>query len=136
MDGDQDQAGVDWPAAVGVSYWREEVTRTRLLMTIVVISVAIYDLIVVSLGGVNISVSAWFESFGSYPAIVFGVGFVCGHFFGYFRKGMPAGARVQLLNLAEELRGLSNVPEDGRALSIARMHLRGWAERIETIAGK
>lgn len=101
-------------------------SRTRLLMTILVISVAIYDLIVVSLGGVEISVSSWFESFGSYPAIVFGIGFVCGHWFGYFRKGMPAGARVELLKIAKEIRNVHS----------AYLVIKDWPDRLERIAGE
>ena len=61
-------------------------TRTALVTTIAIITVAIYDLIVVVLTGTGASVSrflidAGFES----PLFVFGSGFICGHLFGYMK---------------------------------------------------
>jgi hypothetical protein len=80
-------------------------SATRLVMTSIVIVVAVYDLCVVTFSGnINASVSRWFASFATYPAIVFGIGYVCGHFFGWMTPTMPQGAREQLKKLADRER--------------------------------
>lgn len=59
-------------------------TRTAMIVTAGVIILGIYDLVVVSLGGVESSVSRFMQDSGfKAPAVVFAVGFICGHIFGY-----------------------------------------------------
>lgn len=59
-------------------------TMTALIVTIVVISLGLYDLWAVTYGGINWSISRFIQrvSFKS-PVFTFMVGFVCGHLFGY-----------------------------------------------------
>lgn len=57
---------------------------TRLLMTIAVIVASIYDLIVVTIGGVDMSLSRWFQTIGyASPFQLIVLGYLLGHFFGY-----------------------------------------------------
>ena len=57
---------------------------TRLLCTIVVITAAIYDLVAVQIGGVDISISRWFQTVGfTSPFLIFVLGYLAGHFFGF-----------------------------------------------------
>lgn len=64
-----------------------KMTTTALVTTIIIIALAIYDLIVVVVGkGTEQSVSQFMVSMGwNAPMVVFGVGFICGHLFGYMR---------------------------------------------------
>lgn len=56
---------------------------TRLIVTTIIIILGIYDLIAVSTGGVDISVSRFFNGLSPYPGPVFVVGYICGHFWGW-----------------------------------------------------
>lgn len=57
---------------------------TALVTTILVITLAIYDLVVVSFWGVEVSVSRFLQSTAfKAPFVPFGIGFICGHLFGY-----------------------------------------------------
>ena len=59
-------------------------TLTAIVVTGLIITLAIYDLVIVSLGGVHSSVSRFMQrSALKSPVIAFAVGFVCGHIFGY-----------------------------------------------------
>lgn len=59
-------------------------TRTALVVTGGVIALGIYDLYAVATGGVVSSVSRFMQEAGfDAPVIVFVVGFICGHIFGY-----------------------------------------------------
>lgn len=65
-------------------------TRTALLVTAGVITLGIYDLAVVTCGGIELSVSRFMQGAGAdAPMVVFTVGFICGHIFGY----MPPKAK-------------------------------------------
>lgn len=102
-------------------------STTRFVMTTIVIVVAVYDLIVVSFSGnINASVSQWFASFAGYPAIVFGVGYLCGHFFGWMKPGMPMAKQAELRNIAGDIRVYANPPEAASK----------WYSQIMEIAGK
>lgn len=57
-------------------------TRTAFVCTVLVLAVAIYDVVAIQLGGIDASVSVWFNSFARYPAVVFGCGYLAGHWFG------------------------------------------------------
>lgn len=65
---------------------------TALFCTIMMIIIGVYDGIMVTLYGVDASVSRFLQntSFDS-PAFVFMCGFVCGHVFGYMK---PVKKRV------------------------------------------
>jgi hypothetical protein len=57
---------------------------TAMIITASVITLAIYDLIAVFCGGVPSSISRTMQNAGlDAPFIVFGLGFICGHIFGY-----------------------------------------------------
>lgn len=57
---------------------------THFLMTVAVIVLAIYDLIIVSVGGVDWSVSRWVQNIGfDAPYLILTIGFLLGHWFGY-----------------------------------------------------
>lgn len=102
-----------------------------MLMTGAVIVVAIYDLLVVTLtGSIDYSVSRWFASYATYPGIVFGVGYVCGHFFGWMTPTMPAHKKNQLLRIASHMRLWA------RCGSYFHEDLLRWAVQLEEIAGK
>lgn len=59
-------------------------TRTAMVVTCGVVALGIYDLAVVASGGVELSVSRFMQSAGlQAPMIVFSIGFICGHIFGY-----------------------------------------------------
>ena len=59
-------------------------TRTAKVVTACVIALGIYDLWAVSTGGVESSISRFMQDSGiRAPWIVFTVGFICGHIFGY-----------------------------------------------------
>lgn len=61
-------------------------TMTRLLCTIIVITAAIYDLVAVQIGGVDISISRWFQTVGfAAPFQIFVLGYLAGHFFGFMK---------------------------------------------------
>lgn len=68
-------------------------SRTRLICTSVMIAAVVYDVLAIELGGVDASISHWFASFGSYPVVVFGCGYLCGHFFGLMSPVKPAGEK-------------------------------------------
>lgn len=58
--------------------------RTAKIVTTAVIALGIYDLYVVSTGGITSSISRFMQNSGiDAPVIVFAVGFICGHIFGY-----------------------------------------------------
>jgi len=57
-----------------------------LVVTILIIILGIYDLVVVLVSGTTSSVSDFLVRSGfKAPVFVFGVGFVCGHLFGYMK---------------------------------------------------
>ena len=59
-------------------------TYTRLFCTIGLIVASLYDLVVVSIGGVDISISRWFQTMGfSAPFQIFVLGYLAGHFWGF-----------------------------------------------------
>lgn len=59
-------------------------TRTAIVVTASVIALGVYDLYAVSSGGVASSISRFMQQSGfDAPFIVFSVGFICGHIFGY-----------------------------------------------------
>lgn len=63
---------------------------TSLVITIAVITLGIYDLVAVLStagdGEVTASISAFFFQIGfKAPMVVFTIGFICGHLFGYVR---------------------------------------------------
>ena len=61
-----------------------EHTRTAMIVTACVIILGIYDLIAVATGGVVSSISRFLQDAGfRAPALVFSIGFICGHIFGY-----------------------------------------------------
>jgi len=61
-------------------------TPTGLFMTTVIIVIAIVDCIAVTVGGVDASVSQWFNTVGlKSPAVLLGLGYLLGHFFGFMR---------------------------------------------------
>lgn len=62
---------------------RLRMTTTALVTTIIIIVIGIYDLACVTLGDTSVSVSAFLINAGAQaPAVVFAIGFVCGHLFG------------------------------------------------------
>lgn len=61
-------------------------TNTAFICTVVIIVLAIYDLIAVSVGGIDHSVSMWFNHYGlNAPYLVFSLGYLAGHFWGYMK---------------------------------------------------
>lgn len=61
-------------------------TKTAFICTTVMIILALYDLIAVSVGGIDHSVSMWFNHYGlNAPFIVFSLGYLAGHFWGYMK---------------------------------------------------
>lgn len=66
-------------------------TTTALFCCTIMIVIAIYDAIAVSIGGIDASVSGWLQTTAMQsPAFSFGFGFLAGHFFGYMKpKQIP-----------------------------------------------
>lgn len=63
---------------------------TPLVVTTLIIILGIYDLWAVAFGGVESSVSRFMQEAGfSRPTVVFVVGYICGHWWGY----MPPKAK-------------------------------------------
>lgn len=61
-------------------------TTTALVTTTLIIALGIYDLVVVVLGSESVSVSAFLVNVGfTSPMVVFSIGFICGHLFGYMK---------------------------------------------------
>jgi hypothetical protein len=62
-------------------------TTTRVVTTGGIIALGIYDLIVVGINpNTELSVSRFLADMGfKAPAVVFAIGFVCGHLFGYMK---------------------------------------------------
>lgn len=59
-------------------------TKTAMIVTASVIALGIYDLLAVATDGVESSISRFMQNSGiQAPWIVFTVGFICGHIFGY-----------------------------------------------------
>jgi len=59
-------------------------SKTSVVVTGTVIALGIYDLYAYSIGGVELSISRFMQDAGlNSPFIVFTVGFICGHIFGY-----------------------------------------------------
>ncbi len=59
---------------------------TALVTTTLIIILGIYDLVCVTLGDESISVSAFLVNVGfTSPMVVFAIGFICGHLFGYMK---------------------------------------------------
>lgn len=61
-------------------------TKTATIVTVSVIILGIYDLWILTFGGVDDSISKFMQNtaFKS-PVISFTVGFICGHIFGYMK---------------------------------------------------
>lgn len=58
--------------------------RTSIIVTAVIIALGIYDLAVVATSGEESSISRFMQSAGfSSPFIVFVIGYICGHFWGF-----------------------------------------------------
>lgn len=65
---------------------RMTMSTTGLVVTIAIIALGIYDLVVVLFSGTGSSISDFMIRSGfKAPMIVFTVGFVCGHLFGYMK---------------------------------------------------
>lgn len=65
---------------------RMTMSTTGLVVTIAIIALGIYDLVVVLFTGTGSSISDFMIRSGfKAPMIVFTVGFVCGHLFGYMK---------------------------------------------------
>lgn len=111
-------------------------SRTRLLITTVIVILGIYDGIAVMFGGVDVSISRLFSSVSSYPGPVFVLGYIAGHVFGWMTPTMPQAKRNDLTKLIEEMRGFAADTGNGSALIVSRVHIQGWAQRLEQIAGK
>lgn len=63
---------------------------TALFTTITIITLGIYDLVCVALGGTSASVSRFLINAGiQAPMVTFSIGFVCGHLFGYMKPIKP-----------------------------------------------
>lgn len=60
-------------------------SRTRLVVTTLIIIAGIYDLIVVLWFGTDASISRLFVGIGCYPTPVFALGYIMGHFFGWMK---------------------------------------------------
>lgn len=62
-------------------------TKTALVVTIAVITLGIYDLVVVVFfGGVEQSISRFLQDTAfEAPVVTFTFGFICGHVFGYMK---------------------------------------------------
>lgn len=61
-------------------------TRTAFVVTACVIILGIYDLYAVSTEGMTSSISRYMQNAGfDAPFIVFTIGFICGHIFGYMK---------------------------------------------------
>jgi hypothetical protein len=62
-------------------------TKTSMIVTGTIIALGIYDLTVVAFGGVDSSVSRFFQNAGfQSPFIAFTVGYICGHFWGFMAQ--------------------------------------------------
>ncbi len=76
-------------------------TATALVTTTTVIILGIYDLVCVVIGylggeGTSVTVSHFFVNVGfDAPMVVFTIGFICGHFFGYMK---PVREEKQMAN--------------------------------------
>lgn len=65
-------------------------TLTAKVVTTAVIALGIYDLYAVSTGGVESTISRYMQQIGlDAPVIVFVIGFICGHIFGYMKPKCP-----------------------------------------------
>lgn len=63
---------------------------TALVTTILIITLGIYDLVCVVVGGTSASVSRFLINAGfQAPMVVFSIGFICGHLFGYMKPIKP-----------------------------------------------
>lgn len=59
-------------------------TRTALVVTTLVITLGLYDLYAVAVGGVELSISRFMQNSAfEAPFVPFTIGFICGHIFGY-----------------------------------------------------
>ena len=59
-------------------------TKTAIVVTATVIALGIYDLYAFASEGVTSTISRFMQEAGlNAPVIVFSVGFICGHIFGY-----------------------------------------------------
>lgn len=71
-------------------------TMTRLICTIVMIVLAIYDGIMVNFYGVDASISRFMQNTAmDSPVFAFGMGFLAGHFFGYMKPTTIRARDVQ-----------------------------------------
>jgi hypothetical protein len=67
-------------------YKKYKMPLAGLLTTIGIITLGIVDLVFVLLNGTGSTVSTFMVNVGfSAPMVVFAVGFICGHLFGYMR---------------------------------------------------
>jgi len=73
-------------------------TLTALVTTILIITLGIYDLVVVALlgKGESLSVSRFMINAGfEAPMVVFAIGYICGHLFGYAKPVRPKDLEEQ-----------------------------------------
>jgi hypothetical protein len=62
-------------------------TKTSLIVTGAVITLGIYDLYAVAVGGVGTSISQFMQGAGfQSPFIIFVIGYICGHMFGFMKR--------------------------------------------------
>lgn len=104
---------------------KEKVRATKLLCVAAVIAATLYDIIALCFFGVDGSISHWLAAFSAYPVPVFGVGFLCGHFFGNMYPIMPIGQRTELERLSADI----------RATSVSMGVVPAWADRLDKILG-
>ncbi len=65
---------------------------SALVTTVLIITLGIYDLVCVLVGGESVSVSAFLVNVGfTSPMVVFAIGFICGHLFGYMKPEKISG---------------------------------------------
>ena len=70
-----------------MKYTKLTMTTTALVTTSTIITLGIYDLAAVAFGdGTSITVSDFLVNVGfNKPFVVFAIGFICGHLFGYMK---------------------------------------------------
>lgn len=70
-------------------------TLTRMMITGAVIALGIYDLIAVMWGGIGDSISYQMQLAGNTsPVVVFVLGYIAGHIFGFFPPRCPSCGEV------------------------------------------
>lgn len=90
-------------------------TLTRFVMTVIVLFVAVYDIVIIALYGIDASVSRWVNDFldahGGQPAtcVIVGVSYCCGHWFGFMNpRKTPAPGPLLYTEPEAEIRKLQD----------------------------